>query len=263
MIRFLGQSRMMMQAAGCVLAGALAIGMSGCTRHAPDAPAMPTVSRSDGHLTAHPGKPRQFCTPGERPLGLGAGRDGILFVPETTPPGAKLPLVLLLHGAGGAASGVLPLMRERAARDGFILLAPDSRDRTWDLVVGGGFGADVPFINQALEQVFGQCAIDPNHLAIAGFSDGASYALTLGLTNGNLFSHVMAFSPGFMQLQEVRGKPSIFVSHGTRDPVLPHSHTRHMVDELEAAGYSVRFRDFDGGHRAPPEMVAAALRWFR
>lgn len=33
----------------------------------------------------------------------------------------------------------------------------------------------------------------------AGFSDGASYALSLGLPNGNLFSHIVAFSPGFMR----------------------------------------------------------------
>ncbi len=63
----------------------------------------------------------------------------------------------------------------------------------------GGFGPDVRFIDKALSKVFGSYRIDPSHLAVAGFSDGASYALSLGLPNGDLFSHIIAFSPGFMR----------------------------------------------------------------
>jgi len=51
-------------------------------------------------------------------------------------------------------------------------------------------------------------------VAIQGFSDGASYALSLGLTNGDLFTHVIAFSPGFAAPAEQRGRPRIYVSHG-------------------------------------------------
>lgn len=45
-------------------------------------------------------------------------------------------------------------------------------------------------------------AIDPAHVAIGGFSDGASCALSLGLVNGDLFTHVMAFSPGLVVADE-------------------------------------------------------------
>ncbi len=54
-----------------------------------------------------------------------------------------------------------------------------------------------------------------------GFSDGASYALSIGLTNGDLFTHVVAFSPGFASPVTYTGKPPVFVSHGTHDEVLP------------------------------------------
>jgi phospholipase/carboxylesterase len=37
-------------------------------------------------------------------------------------------------------------------------------------------------------------------VALGGFSDGASYALSLDLTNGDLFASLIAFSPGFIQL---------------------------------------------------------------
>jgi poly(3-hydroxybutyrate) depolymerase len=44
-----------------------------------------------------------------------------------------------------------------------------------------------------------QCTVDPQRICVSGFSDGASYALSLGLANGDLFTHVAAFSPGFMR----------------------------------------------------------------
>lgn len=59
-----------------------------------------------------------------------------------------------------------------------------------------GFGPDVLYLNKALHHVFNRYSIDPSRLAVAGFSDGASYALSLGVANGDLFSHIIAFSPG-------------------------------------------------------------------
>jgi phospholipase/carboxylesterase len=64
-------------------------------------------------------------------------------------------------------------------------------------------------------------AVDAGRLAVEGFSDGASYALSIGLTNGDLLTHVVAFSPGFASPVAYTGKPPVFVSHGTHDEVLP------------------------------------------
>lgn len=52
---------------------------------------------------------------------------------------------------------------------------------------------------------------------IAGFSDGPSYALSLGLANGDVFDSVIAFSPGFQVAESAGGRPGLFVSHGTED----------------------------------------------
>jgi phospholipase/carboxylesterase len=105
--------------------------------------------------------------------------------------------------------------------------------------------------------------VDAGRLAVTGFSDGASYALSLGLTNGDLFTHVVAFSPGFMALATRRGKPPVFVSHGTRDGVLPIGVTsRRVVPELESGGYEVRYREFAGPHTVPEAVAREALGWF-
>lgn len=79
-----------------------------------------------------------------------------------------------------------------------IVLFPDSRGRSWDMITGRRFGPDVEFLDAALAAVFSTCVVDTSRLCLAGFSDGATYALSLGLANGDLFTHLAAFSPGYV-----------------------------------------------------------------
>jgi phospholipase/carboxylesterase len=219
--------------------------------------------RTEGRLWAHPTKVDGMAPVGLQPLMLGAARDSYLYVPVGYRAERPVPLVLLLHGAGGHARQGLELLRGLADAAGIILLAPASRERTWDLLVGRRYGPDAAMIDRALEQTFSRYAIDPARLAIGGFSDGASYALSLGITNGDLFTHVLAFSPGFMAPFGQTGSPRIFVSHGTRDRVLPIDRcSRRIVPELERGGYDVLYREFDGGHTISPEIALEAVGWF-
>jgi predicted esterase len=200
---------------------------------------------------------------GLQPMMLGAARDSYLYVPVGYRAERSAPLILLLHGAGGHAQQGLELLRNLADATGVVLLAPASRERTWDLLIGRRFGPDVTIIDRALEQTFSRYAVDPTRLAIGGFSDGASYALSLGITNGDLFTHVLAFSPGFVAPAGKTGLPRIFVSHGTRDGVLPIDRcSRRIVPELERGGYEVLYREFDGGHTISPDIALEAVGWF-
>src|ERR687890_28697 len=98
---------------------------------------------------------------------------------------------------------------------------------------------------------------------VGRFSDGASYALSLGINNGDLFTDVLAFSPGFMAPSMSVGTPRFFVSHGRRDRVLPIERcSRRIVPQLERAGYEVTYREFDGGHTVPPEITLEAAGRF-
>ena len=220
---------------------------------------------SQGRLLARPARLPSGTTArkGLRPLGLGSGRDGLLYIPEGY--GTKYdkaPLALMLHGAGGNARSGISHFLDLADEAGLVLLAPESRGRTWDVLVGG-YGPDVEFIDRALEQTFDRLAVDAGRLAVAGFSDGASYALSIGLTNGNLFTHVIAFSPGFAALAGREGSPRIFVSHGVHDNVLPIDRcSRRIVPLLEREGYDVRYREFDGPHTVPQSVAHEALEWF-
>ena len=220
------------------------------------------TARQDARLLARPGHPKETAKTGLHELGLGEGRDGFLYVPKGYRTDHPAPLAVILHGAGGSARPALDHFRKLADDAGLVLLATDSRRQTWD-VIEGGYGPDIAFLDRALELTFSRCAIDPERIAAEGFSDGASYALSIGVTNGDLFSHVIAFSPGFMVPRERRGKPEIYVSHGTRDQVLPiDSCSRKLVPRLRSAGYEVLYREFDGPHTVPEEIAKEALEWF-
>ena len=213
-------------------------------------------------MLARPAQSSAAPRPGLHLLGLASERDAVLYVPAGLPTARPAPLVLLLHGAGGKAEHGIALLQPLADAAGLLLLAPPSRGRTWDMILGG-YGPDIAFIDRALAQVFGRHAVDAARVAVGGFSDGASYALSLGLANGDLFPHVLAFSPGFMAPATLNGQPRVFVSHGMRDEVLPIDRTsRRIVPQLQRAGYDVRYREFDGGHTVPPEIARESLDWF-
>ncbi|MDH3270219.1 MAG: hypothetical protein OEN56_02730 [Gemmatimonadota bacterium] len=191
------------------------------------------------------------------------GRDGILYVPDGYDAATPAPLLVTLHGRARSADDWVPFYPKCDER-GIVMLAVDSRGVTWDRADSGSFGPDVAFINGALDYVFDRCLIDTTRIALAGFSDGASYALSLGPSNGELFTHLIAFSPGFSAPgPQPIGFPLIWISHGIQDPVLTEEYTRYeMVPDLRIQGYTVQYVRFEGGHEVPAAISNAALDWF-
>jgi phospholipase/carboxylesterase len=199
-----------------------------------------------------------------------SGRNGLLYIP--TDHAEPLPLLILLHKASGSASewfGGSGSYAPYADKGHFIILAPESPGQSW----GTGpkkWGYDYLAINRALEEAFARCAIDRSRLAIGGFSDGASYALSLGLANGDVFSYVIAFSPGFIVRSQARGRqgprgvevPLVYIAHGLSDNVLPIASTsRIFVSSLRKNGYNVEFREFSRGHYLSRQVADQAMSW--
>lgn len=212
-------------------------------------------------LTARPHAPSTIATPGLHALGLSPVPDGRFFVPAGHTADEPLPLMVLLHGATGSSADWFGSYDDRGEAARYLMLAPDSRFVTWD-ALWGDYGVDVDFLDAALNSVFDRCAVDPDRIAIAGFSDGASYALGLGLGNGDLFRSVIAYAPGRMIPGAREGKPGIFVAHGTNDDILPiDSTSRRFVPELRELGYEVEYHEFDGTHQVPQGVSDLAFEW--
>jgi phospholipase/carboxylesterase len=141
------------------------------------------------------------------------------------------------------------------------MLAPASRGPTWSALRGRD--VDDLYVSRALARALLRCRIDRRRIAVGGFSDGATYALTLGIARGDLFRAVVALSPGGVLDVNAIGQPRIFVAHGTHDGVLPIAQTSdRIVLELRRRGYHVTYRRFRGGHEVLLEISRASVRWF-
>lgn len=225
--------------------------------------AVPESERSSGRLDALRGVIR-----GAEPLAVGTTelrndgrRVGLVHIPGP-PPATGLPLVIMFHGAGASADQSMALLGLPAAEAGVALLATDAVSPSWDLL-HGGYGPDVSRLDNAIATILRTGSIDPLRVAIAGFSDGASYALSLGLDNGDRIICVLAFTPGFAAPVRRHDAPRIFVSHGIHDEVLPIGRTsRRLVPALRDLRLDVRYEEFDGGHTVPEEIARLALDWF-
>jgi phospholipase/carboxylesterase len=215
--------------------------------------------RTDGRLSPRPAAaPSGAPEPGLHPLGdLGLPDHLLLVPPVLADPGR---LVVWFHGAGGSARTSAPVLQEVATASRALVLLPSSQGSTWDLLTGRT-GHDVAALDAALDHVLAATAV--SSCAFAGFSDGGSYALSLGLANGELAEAVLAFSPGFLAPPSVVGRPRCFVAHGTADTVLPVDRCgRRVVALLQREGYPVRYEEFAGGHVVRPDLLDLSFSWW-
>ena len=236
--------------------------LSACSNKRADAPA-PETSYSNAVLKSRPSKPTEKPETGLNPLGLSQARDGLIYVPPTYSASNPSPLLILLHGAGqSSALWARAPLSDLLDKDRIVAVIPDSRFQTWDMIYDD-YGPDVIFIDKALALAFRKCNIDPTRIAIGGFSDGATYALSLGITNADLFSTILAFSPGTVRPAIKRGKPRIFIAHGTQDQILPIDQTsREIVAALKEKNYPLHYEEFEGPHTIKAENAKHGIDWF-
>jgi predicted esterase len=165
----------------------------------------------------------------------------------------------MLHGAGGSPERIWPAVKSDAEEKGVAVLLPESRGWSWDYHLGD-FGEDRRFIDAALAETFRRVTVDAGHVALGGFSAGATMALSLGTSNGDLFERVFAFSPTGLAVTGQAGHPEFLIAHGLQDGLVPiAASSRAIVPVLRSAGYRVVYRELPGEHEIFPEVVHEAF----
>jgi predicted esterase len=238
-------------------ASALTYGCTGVTRGTDPGPF------SDARLKSRPGvPPTGAVTPGIQALSVpGDERQTWLLVPTGYDPATAWPLAIFFRGAITLARTYMDAFLPFADEFGLIILAPEATYRTWDLVLGG-FGPDVLYVDAALAATFKQVHVDPARVSACGFSDGGSYSLSLGVTNGDFLTRIAAYSPGFLLPASRHGQPEFFITHGTLDTVLPiDSTSRPIVSQLRGLNYEVDYREFDGPHAVSLTLAKESIEW--
>ena len=189
-------------------------------------------------------------------------RDGLLHVPPPDDKAGPRPLLVWLHSGGGRARDASKLF-PFADEFGVVVLAIDSRHNTWD-GIDSKIGPDVRFIQRAVKHVMSITSIDRTRIALGGASDGGTYALAIGRSNGRVFSHLIAVSPWRMSPPSpAEGKPPILVVHGRQDDVYPEWHSRRfIVPSLKEDGYDVSYFAYDGPHWVTKISGRKIIQWF-
>lgn len=189
------------------------------------------------------------------------------------------PLIVLLHGGGGNPREIIERFAAEADARDLVLLAPASKRSTWDSVRRAykvrmrdssgrldGFyefkeTGDSLRVKAAIADLSRHVAVDRERAVLAGFSDGAGFALALGLSSDHPFAAVMAFSPGVSipAGKSARGRVAL-VSHGRSDKILSYDFTYEVIlPELARQDAEVIFRPFDGGHDIPHQVLTEFL----
>jgi phospholipase/carboxylesterase len=204
----------------------------------------------DARLDSRPsGSPLLLAT-GETRLTV-AGTWLVAYLPASAAALTSIPMFVFLHGGNGNLEPFITAFKPFCDTAGVMLLAPYAANTTWDGIYGP-IERDRDGIDTALLWVFNRVPVDPARITMSGFSDGGTYAIAMGLANGDLFKRLAIFAPGFLLPVVSVGRPPIMVAHGNTDAVLSFSNTRDViVPELASRGHAVDFREFTGGHAVP------------
>ncbi len=208
----------------------------------------------------------------------------VLLTPDEIEEDREYPLITVLHGAGRQDEMLVKGCKGEAARRQALFLIPRSLHMTWDLIALGMSGGaaldpeagtpsserpDVDFLEYAYDLIYRRFPVDAERQALLGYSDGASYGLSLGLSNPNQFRAVMAWAAGFVALDAATipddaPKPLVYLEYGTHDELFPFEQVAvPMRQMLEAGGYDVSFHVDQGGRHWPSSTFQdEALDWF-
>jgi polyhydroxybutyrate depolymerase len=165
-----------------------------------------------------------------------------LVHPPRVRPDAAMPVVILLHGAGGTAKWTLEEtgFASTSNREGILLVLPEGtradpdrppgfldNPQVWNDKSGHGMAGprhadDVGFIRALLDRVEAEFPVDPRQIYVTGFSNGACMTFCLAT---ELSERIAAVAPvaGHLRLSDPRpavARPTLFLI-GAADPLVP------------------------------------------
>lgn len=180
---------------------------------------------------AAPASAQLFSPPSKRLVVDGVTRRYYLHIPKQVQQGSvQVPLILVLHGAGGHAwrmdrhTGFDKLADEK----GFIVVYPVGRNRRWnDGRVGRSGADDLRFLPKLVDHLVATTAkVDRRRVYITGMSNGGFMSLRLACERPDVFAGVAAVLAQFTYWHLRRCRPdrpiSVMVMNGTRDPLVPY-----------------------------------------
>ncbi len=175
----------------------------------------------------------EFDEPGAYQLGFvvgGLDRMIHVYVPEGYDPETPMPMVLILHGAGGTGAGTAEFtdFNTLADREGFIAVYPQGYRGAWNDARPDAQVQrvnDVGFLNAIIRFLTERLSVDTSRIYAAGYSMGGMMAFRLGCQLPDTIAAVASVASTFPAYQLdaclFADPVPVLVIQGTDDDVIP------------------------------------------
>ncbi len=174
----------------------------------------------------------------------GIERSYRVYVPESLADNTRVPLVLVLHGAGGSSSSIERLtgFSTIADREGFIVAYPEAEERFWndhdDLEDPHATPPDdTGYLKAVIEKVTRDYPVDPDRVFAVGLSNGGLMCHRLACELPHLVRAVGGVASQLTVFTEERctrtSPVPILLINGTDDPIVSFEDTSTQGGHLD------------------------------
>lgn len=185
---------------------------------------------------------------------------------------------VVLHGLGDSAAGWrwLPEALQLPWLNYLLVNAPDDYfgGFSWFNYPGGDIAPGVHRSRKLLFALLDQLRaknIPADQITLGGFSQGCLMSLETGLHYPHRLAGVVGLSGWVFEIENlirdltpVAKSQRLLVTHGHFDPLLPFAQVRGQVQQLQAAGLNIIWRDYPKEHTIHgPEEIADIREFLR
>jgi phospholipase/carboxylesterase len=201
--------------------------------------------------------------------------------------------IIWMHGLGADANDFVPIVKELDLRDcpAIRFVFPNAPQipvtlnggyimRAWyDIAAAGtdinkredetGLRLSQQHIDALIARENSR-GIPTDKIILAGFSQGCAMSLQTGLRHPQKLAGIMGLS-GYVPLADkvaeerhiANQDTSIFLVHGTSDPVIPIQRAQQSRDLLLSLGYKIEWHDYWMQHSVSPQEIIDIGNWLR
>ena len=212
---------------------------------------------------------------------------GLKFGRKPAQSGKARSVVVFLHGYGADGADLLGLGDALAPHlPDTVFVAPDAPqpctgnpfgfqwfpipwlDGSSEEAAKAGMAASVGLLDAFLDERLGAEGMEPEAMALIGFSQGAMMSLHVAPRRAKAVAGVVAISGRLLVPERLAAeavvKPPVLLIHGDQDPVVPFADMGLAGEALVAAGFETYGHVMEGtGHGIAPDGLSVALQFLK
>ena len=123
-------------------------------------------------------------------------------------------------------------------------------------------------LNMFLDEVFDNFQMEPNNLALVGFSQGCMISMQVGLKKNKQINCIVGYSGKVINKKHlsdnIKSKPKIFLMHGANDTIVSPTSLLEAKEYLSNLGLKIKTKMFKNcEHRIPMEGLSLGLEFLK